>query len=150
LIGALAALLLPLSAPGHLPVESAAAAARDAAAEPVRMRFGFCEGREGDNCVIDGDSFILAGETVRLAPIDAPEMGNPRCDQERQLAGRAERRLHSLLNEGPVVLERSGFRDQDRFGRSLRDAVVNGRSVSDQLVAEGLAQPWAGQKADWC
>jgi endonuclease YncB( thermonuclease family) len=118
-------------------------------ATPV-VSFDFCQSREGDNCVIDGDSFILRGETIRLAPIDAPEMGTPRCEAERQLAEQAEQRLHSLLNQGPVVLERSGFRDQDGYGRSLRDAVVNGRSVSEQLVAEGLAQPWRGRRAEWC
>jgi endonuclease YncB( thermonuclease family) len=32
----------------------------------------------------------------------------------------------------------------------LRDAEVDGASVGEQLIAEGLAQPWRGQKADWC
>jgi endonuclease YncB( thermonuclease family) len=118
------------------------------AAAPVS--FGFCRGREGDNCVIDGDSFILQGETIRLAPIDAPELGNAKCARERALGERAERRLHQLLNAGLVKLERSELRNQDRFGRLLRDAVVNGRSVSEQLLEEGLAQRWEGQHTDWC
>jgi endonuclease YncB( thermonuclease family) len=140
-VGALVAMLLLRPESGLLSAVTA---------EPEQVGFGFCTGRIGDNCVIDGDTFILQGETVRLAPIDAPEMGNPRCERERQLAGRAEARLHALLNEGPVVLERTGFRDRDRYGRLLRDAVVDGRSVSEQLVTEGLAQPWQGRRAEWC
>jgi micrococcal nuclease len=112
--------------------------------------FGFCAGRSGTNCVIDGDTFILGDETIRLGLIDAPELGNPACEAERELAQRAEQRLHALLNGGAVSLETVGSRDRDRFGRLLRDAVVNGRSVSDALVAEGLARPWQGRKEVWC
>jgi endonuclease YncB( thermonuclease family) len=115
-----------------------------------RIAFGFCQGREDDNCIIDGDSFNIHGQSVRLAGIDAPELGNPGCESERQLAERAEERLHELLNGGAVRLIRTGVRDRDRYGRLLRDAEVDGASVGEQLIAEGLAQPWRGQKADWC
>jgi endonuclease YncB( thermonuclease family) len=119
--------------------------------EPPRARtIGFCQGRSGDNCVIDGDTFILAGETVRLAGIDAPEMGNARCPAERARAEHAKARLHVLLNAGPIELVANADRNRDRHGRLLRDALVNGTSVSARLIDEGLARPWQGRKADWC
>lgn len=118
--------------------------------EATSITFTFCAGRNGSNCVIDGDTFILGDETIRLGLIDAPELGNPACGAERELAQRAEQRLHALLNSGAVSLEPVGNRDRDRFGRLLRDATVNGQSVSETLISEGLARPWRGQKERWC
>jgi endonuclease YncB( thermonuclease family) len=112
--------------------------------------FTFCAGRNGSNCVIDGDTFILGDETIRLGLIDAPELGNPACEAERELAQPAEQRLYTLLNAGAVSLQKVGDRDRDRFDRLLRDATVNGQSVSETLVSEGLARPWRGQKEPWC
>ncbi|MFN3591352.1 MAG: thermonuclease family protein [Thermaurantiacus sp.] len=115
-----------------------------------RGRIGFCRGRSGNDCVIDGDSFILAGETIRLAGIDAPEIGGAACRDERQLGQKAKERLHMLLNAGEIRLVATGDRDRDRFGRLLRDAHVDGLSVSEALMAEGLARPWRGRKESWC
>lgn len=112
--------------------------------------FGFCAGREGENCVIDGDSFRFGGEAVRLAGIDTPEIGGAQCADERARGEAAERRLHALLNAGEVQLVRVGGRDRDRFGRLLRDAEVDGASVSEALVAEGFARRWTGQREPWC
>jgi micrococcal nuclease len=116
----------------------------------IRRSIGFCRGRSGNDCVIDGDTFILAGETIRLAGIDAPEMGNPGCEDERRLAEAAKNRLHRLLNTGAIQLVATGDRDRDRYGRLLRDAHVDGRSVSEALMAEGLARPWRGRRESWC
>ena len=41
-------------------------------------------------------------------------------------------------------------RDEDRFGRKLRRVVRDGRSLGEQLVAEGLAHRWGGRKLPWC
>lgn len=136
-----------------LPAASEAAAAGEtpgANGSAASNGFGFCAGRSGDNCVIDGDTFILQGQTIRLAGIDTPEIGGARCDDERARGKAAEARLHQLLNAGQVALVRMGDRDRDRYDRLLRDAEVNGQSVSDRLVAEGLARPWRGAKEPWC
>ena len=114
------------------------------------IAFGFCAGRSGNNCVIDGDTFILDGETIRLAGIDTPEIGGARCASERQRGEAAEQRLHEMLNSGPVRLVFAGNRDRDRYGRLLRDATVGGRSVSEWLIAEGYARRWEGRKLPWC
>lgn len=138
----------PIMPPAELSEDQAVVPAGEA--ETDAFSFGFCAGRSGDNCVIDGDSFVLNGETVRLAGIDTAEIGNPQCEEELELAKAAETRLHQLLNSGPVTLKSVGSQDRDRYGRLLRDAVVNGRSVSDQLLAEGLAHEWRGRKESWC
>ena len=45
---------------------------------------------------------------------------------------------------------RSGSRDQDKYGRKLRDIRRGGKSLSDILIAEGLASRWEGQHHAWC
>jgi endonuclease YncB( thermonuclease family) len=54
-----------------------------------------------------------------------------------------------LLNGGAVSLQAID-RDEDRYGRKLRIVLVDGRSVGDRLVGEGLARPYAGGRKPWC
>lgn len=103
-------------------------------------RFGICRGPFRRNCVVDGDTFWTDGEKVRLAGIDTPELSPPRCAEEGRRGRAAKRRLYELLNSGTVELHVSGTRDRDRYGRLLRTATVDGRSVGRTMIAEGLAQ----------
>jgi endonuclease YncB( thermonuclease family) len=112
----------------------------------------FARGRvgRGDTVdVIDGDTFRFEGEKIRIADIDTPEV-NGRCAEESALAARATNRLAVLLAVGPFELETIGGRDEDRYGRKLRIVTRNGRSIGDQLVAEGLARTWSGRREPWC
>lgn len=112
------------------------------------IRFGFCHSGGGDDCVVDGDTFRLGGERIRIADIDTPETHPPRCAREAELGAAATRRLHALLNAGPVALQDHG---QDRYGRRLAIVSRGGRSLGDSLVAEGLARPYSGgRRAGWC
>jgi len=97
----------------------------------------------------DGDSVRLCDERIRIADIDAPEIQG-QCPSERALAIRARDRLAVLLREGEVEYVRVGNRERDRYGRLLRVVVRNGRSIGDQLVAEGLARTWSGRREPWC
>lgn len=99
--------------------------------------------------VIDGDTFRLDGATIRIADIDTPETNPPRCAYEAELGERATRRLAALLAQGPFELARID-RDTDRYGRKLRIVTRGGRSIGDQLVAEGLARTWTGRRQPWC
>ena len=99
--------------------------------------------------VIDGDTFWLGGDKIRIADIDTPETHPPRCAYEAELGERATRRLQVLLGQGPFVLQAID-RDTDRYGRKLRIVTRGGRSLGDQLVAEGLARPYAGGRRPWC
>lgn len=105
-----------------------------------------CPSGPRDNCVHDGDTFWIAGEKVRIADIDAPEL-KARCPRERDLALAARARLLDLLNASPFTLRRSGV---DRYGRTLAVVMSRGASVGGVLVREGLARQWDGARRPWC
>lgn len=100
-------------------------------------------------CVVDGDTFWLNGEKIRIADIDTPEVSQPKCPEELALGIKATDRLTTLLNDGPFELV-SADRDRDGFGRQLRVVIRNGKSLGEQLVNEGLAHRWNGGKEPWC
>ncbi|MEN2787117.1 thermonuclease family protein [Sphingomonas qilianensis] len=112
-------------------------------------RFDLCFTGGGTNCVVDGDTFWMAGEKIRIADIDTPETHPSRCALEADLGGRATLRLQQLLNAGPVTLAVAD-RDTDRYGRKLRVVERAGASLGDMLIAEGLARPWTGRRQPWC
>jgi endonuclease YncB( thermonuclease family) len=117
--------------------------------DPESGYFGKCWGRQGETCVIDGDSLNYQGRQIRIADIDAPELGSPKCDAEFELGQQAETRLQQLLNQGPfrlVPVERS----QDRYRRELFVLTRQGVSLGKVLEREGLAHPWVGHKLPWC
>ena len=100
--------------------------------------------------VIDGDTFDLGGERIRIADIDTPEVEG-RCAHESALAARATDRLEALLGDGGFALHPlANGRDEDRYGRKLRIVTRDGRSIGDTLVAEGLARTWTGRREPWC
>jgi endonuclease YncB( thermonuclease family) len=118
-------------------------------AKQVRASFGFCHTGGGYNCVVDGDTIWIEGQDVRIADIDAPETHEYGCQSEKDLGDRATRRLNNLVNSGPVTLS-SIDRDEDVYGRKLRLVFVNGVSVGDTLVNEGLARYYRDGKQPWC
>ena len=111
--------------------------------------FALCPQGPRTTCVVDGDTFWLDGEKVRIADINAPESHGAHCPVEQAKGDAATRRLIALLNAGPFTLE-AYPRDRDRYGRLLRVVVRRGRSLGAVLVAEGLAEPWQGRRGDWC
>ena len=124
-------------------------AARNFTSE-TRIGFGLCSGR-GDkrNCVVDGDSFHLGGQKIRLLGVDAPEIGSAMCAAEREKGEAARERLRAILSSAPIRLT-SDTRDRDQYGRLLRNARVDGRDVGETLIAEGLARKYRGRKEPWC
>jgi endonuclease YncB( thermonuclease family) len=119
------------------------------ASAPVRASFSYCYAGGGTNCVVDGDTFYIGGEKVRIAGIDAPETHPSRCDYEAQLGNEATEKLHALLNSGAVTMT-SIDRDRDVYGRLLRDVQVNGTDVGEAMVSAGVAREWVGHREPWC
>ena len=111
--------------------------------------FALCSTAPRVSCVVDGDTFWLQGEKIRIADINTPETSRPGCPREAELGHRAKQRLLALLNAGQFELE-PGTRDRDRYGRLLRTVRRNGRSLGAVLIAEGLAEPWRGRRSDGC
>lgn len=116
----------------------------------VLKHFSICGHGRRTNCVVDGDTFYFGGEKIRISDINTPEISKPGCARESRLGMRAQKRLHQLLNAGPVQLQRLSDRDRDQYGRKLRAVYRNGRSLGEVLVAEGLAHRWKGYKESWC
>ncbi len=116
----------------------------------ISVSFTFCGSGIRRNCVVDGDTFWLNGEKIRIADIDTPELSPPRCDREKVKGEAAKRVLLSELNAGGFELVSYGSRDADRYGRKLRTVVRHDRSIGDILIAKGLARPWTGSRSSWC
>lgn len=114
---------------------------------------GECLAVGHDICVIDGDTFTIRAERIRIANIDAPEIGHPKCDAERRLGLVARKRLAELLGSGQVDVEKGdpeSGRIKDRYGRTLALVYVDGKDVGETLIEELLARPWQGRRRNWC
>jgi micrococcal nuclease len=112
--------------------------------------FQLCRSASQQNCVIDGDTIRYGGAKIRLADLNAPEVSRAQCAAELELGERTTHRLVELMNAGPFTVASAGGPDEDSYGRKLRVIARGGRSVSDILIAEGLARPWNGTRQSWC
>jgi len=85
--------------------------------------------------VTDGDTLVVTdGRRVRLAQVDAPETSD--C-----FGSQATEALRRMADGQAVTLRRpSNGPEQDRYGRTLAEVFVAGRSVNEALVAEGAAE----------
>ncbi|RWK47799.1 MAG: thermonuclease family protein [Mesorhizobium sp.] len=117
--------------------------------DTLRATFPYCGDGRRVTCVVDGDTFWLSGERIRIADIDTPELSPPRCEAERLKGEAAKRRLRELLNVGPFS-HTAGWRDEDQHGRKLRTVTRHGRSIGDTMIEEGLARRWGGARRSWC
>jgi micrococcal nuclease len=98
--------------------------------------------------VIDGDTFDLNGERIRVAGIDAPETHPARCPREAALGTAATQKLAELLRGRPLWI--SGLKT-DHWGRAVAVVRVNGQDVADAMIGSGLARNYDGkQRQGWC
>lgn len=118
-------------------------------APAVRASFGYCYRGGGTDCVVDGDTFYIGGEKVRIAGIDAPETHPPRCADEAKLGNEATEKLHALLNSGAVTMT-SIDRDRDVYGRLLRNVAVDGQDVGEAMISAGVARDYGRGRRPWC
>ena len=94
------------------------------------LRCTYCE-TISVTSVIDGETFVTGGTTVRLYGVSTPEEGLPCADL-------AAERLKDLA--GDAVRISQGSRTTDPFGRSLAYVYTEaGESIDELLVKEGLA-----------
>ena len=145
----LAAFTAVLVWPGDWPRSGAAELPGVRSSEAEAAHFVRCGAGARRNCVVDGDTFWYAGEKIRVADINTPEVSEPACPREAELGRAATGRMHALLNEGPFTLEPVD-RDRDRYGRLLRTVTRGGESLGGVLVREGLAEEWQGYRGSWC
>jgi len=81
--------------------------------------------------IIDGDTVIAEGDSVRLLGIDADEKTYP-CYEA------AKKRIEELVLGKEVNLEKD-VEDKDQYQRYLRYIFLDNKNINLQLVAEGLA-----------
>jgi micrococcal nuclease len=93
----------------------------------------------GRAVIIDGDTFAIGSERVRILNIDAPETRGSRCERELVAGLKAKERLTGPLRAGSVDIVRDG---EDRYRRTLARVSVGGLDVGSVLIGEGLALPW--------
>ncbi len=109
--------------------------------------------------VIDGDTFearvrvwpgIDITTKIRLRGIDAPEVNNPRCQEERLQGIAAREALRTILDEGDVRV--SGVAPDKYGGRVLADASTRATpDVSAALLGAGHVRSYSGgRRESWC
>lgn len=89
--------------------------------------------------VLDGDTFDLDGERIRLEGIDAPEIEQicNRASGEPYACGvRATAALKRLLKSGPVACRKDG---EDRYGRTLAHCTAGETDINREMILRGWA-----------
>ncbi|WP_051330841.1 thermonuclease family protein [Aneurinibacillus terranovensis] len=93
--------------------------------------------------VVDGDTFkvIINGkeETVRMLLIDTPETVKPNTPVQ-PFGKEASNFTKAMLTGKTVQLERDISDARDKYGRLLYYVYVNGKSVQEALLENGLAR----------
>lgn len=111
--------------------------------------------------VSDGDTVVIAAPflpaplkpqlAVRVFGVDTPEKGfRAKCESENQrglAASEFTKKLVSSSQKRQVILY-----DWDKFGgRVLGDIILDGKSLRQQLIANGFAREYFGDaKQSWC
>ena len=111
--------------------------------------------------VSDGDTVVIAAPflpaplkpqlAVRVFGVDTPEKGfRAKCESENQRGLAASEFTKKLVNASQkrqVLLY-----DWDKFGgRVLGDMILDGKSLRQQLIANGFAREYFGEaKQSWC
>mgnify|MGYP000940658426 CR=1 FL=1 len=108
--------------------------------------------------IIDGDTVALpcdpargiypgCAERVRLAGIDAPEVGtHARCPAEATAGLEAKAALAGLIRGRPVEVIRTGV---DRYHRTMARLSVDGKDVDAAMLVAGTALPYRPGRAAW-
>lgn len=125
--------------------------------QQIALEFHRCGQGRGPNCVIDGDTFIMAQRKIRITGIDAPEIGTKaRCPAEARLAEAAANELLRLLRAGPFVLQSAQDGLRDEYGRELMSVTrtrTDGsvQDIAKDLIASNTVQRYEfGPRGDWC
>ncbi len=95
---------------------------------------------DGDTITVDVDLGMrtwVHSEKVRLARIDAPEMRG-----EERPAGIISRDWLREQILGKRIILRTIKDRKGKYGRYLGEVYLDGVNINDQLLEQGLAEPW--------
>ncbi len=129
------------------------AAAPAPAADQMRYAWPVLGIKDGDTLTVNlpGLPPTLNPVAVRLRSVDTPESGGrAKCAGERKLAERA-----TLFTRNAITAARRiEFEEPswDKYGGRIdADVWVDGKLLSDQLIAAGLARQYdGGKRRGWC
>lgn len=111
--------------------------------------------------VIDGDTVEIAVDflpkplppklSIRVLGVDTPEKApRAKCEAEASKALEASAFTKAAVaNAREVDIQ---IKTWDKYGgRVLGDVILDGHSLADMLIEEGLARPYKGEaKSSWC
>lgn len=113
----------------------------------------------GDFRVIDGDTIAILKNkpdlssfplSIRIQNIDTPEIKG-KCDTEKAKGQEAKLFVQKLINDpkNKIAYTIAGW---DKYGgRVLGDVFIDGKSLSELMIAKGLAREYHGEaKSSWC
>ncbi len=87
--------------------------------------------------VIDGDTFEIAGEKIRIRGVDTPEMKS-KSEVERRAAQAAKDELERLLGTG-YSINRLG---RDKYGRTVGEVYNRDGEIAEQLIEAGRGKAY--------
>lgn len=125
------------------------------AAPPDHVRYAWpvISIKDGDTLTVHlpGLPAPLNPVAVRLRSVDTPESGGrAKCASERKLAERAaDFTRRAIAAARRIEFERPSW---DKYGGRIdADVWVDGKLLSDQLIAAGLARQYdGGKRRTWC
>lgn len=105
--------------------------------------------QSGQIRVIDGDTFEISGERIRLFGIDAPEQDQTCTSAEGKTwacGAWVTNTVRSTYQDQEATCETI---DTDRYGRKVARCFVKGTDVAQQLVQDGLAFAYRRYSMDY-
>lgn len=111
--------------------------------------------------VLDGDTVEFEAKfmppplkpllVIRVLGVDTPEKGGrAQCEKEAKMGAMATAFTKKQIAEGQKI--QVELKSHDKFGgRVLGDIIIDGKRLSELLIAAGLARPYFGEKKQsWC
>jgi endonuclease YncB( thermonuclease family) len=132
---------------------AAIGSAPGATADQTRYAWPVIGIKDGDTLTVNlpGLPPALNPVAVRLRSVDAPESaGRAKCAGERRLAEQATRFTRQAISAARrIEFEQPSW---DKYGGRIdADVWIDGKLLSDQLIAAGLARQYdGGKRRGWC
>lgn len=111
--------------------------------------------------VIDGDTVEFQAPflpaplkpvlSIRVLGVDTPEKGvRAKCTEEATLGEASSKFTKNMVTNSKK--QQVSIVKWDKFGgRVLGDVLLDGKSLSEELIKQGYARPYFGKKKDsWC
>ena len=98
----------------------------------IYLIWNYIESYKQVSDVIDGDTFRIGVQSIRMIGINSPEIGEP-CSLE------AKEKLEEIILGKEVKLEKDVV-EKDEYGRSLRYVYINNLFVNAEMIRLGLAR----------